>query len=147
MPPQPLRLVREEPERGRVRLREPEAGEADELVEDRVRDLGVDALRRRAGDEPLAVRLERVEAPLPAHRPAQALRLPDREAGERDRDLEHLVLEDDDAERRAQRLAQELVVDRPDVGRVVAQPLARVDVRVHRLSLDRPRPDERDLAR
>ena len=96
-------------------------------------------------DEPPAVRLERVVAALAAHRPPQPLRLPHREAGERDRDLEHLVLEDDDAERRAQRLAQELVVDRPDVARVLAQPLPRVDVRVHRLPLDRPRPHERDL--
>ena len=45
----------------------------------------------------------------------------------------------------AQRLAQELVVDRPDVRRVLAQPLPRVDVRVHRLPLDRPGPHERDL--
>ena len=145
VPPEPLRLVREEPERGRMRLREPEPREADELVEDRVGGLRVDSLRGRSCDEPAAVGLERVVAPLPAHRAAQALRLPDREAGERDRDLEHLVLEDDDAEGRAERLAQELVIDRPDVVRVLAQPLARIDVRMHRLSLDRPRPDERDL--
>ena len=65
--------------------------------------------------------------------------------GERDRDLEHLVLEDDDAEGRAERLAQELVVDREDVGRVLAQPLSRVDVGVYRLPLDRAGTDERDL--
>ncbi len=65
---QPRRLVREEPERGGVRLREAEAGEADELVEDRVCCLLVDALHRRAFDEALAKRLERVVAPLAAHR-------------------------------------------------------------------------------
>ena len=67
---EPRRLVREEPERGCVRLREAEAGEADELVEDRVCRLRVDALPGRAFDEPLAKRLERVVAPLPAHRTA-----------------------------------------------------------------------------
>ena len=145
VPAKPLRLVGKEPERGRVRLREPEAGEADELVEDRIGDHGVHALRFGPGHEPVTVGLERVVAPLPAHRSPQPFGFPDREARERDRDLEHLILEDDDAEGRAQRLAQELVVDGPDVGRVVAQPLARVDVRVHGLPLDRPRPHERDL--
>ena len=37
------------------------------------------------------------------------------------------------------------MVDREDVRRVFAQPLPRVDVRVHGLPLDRPRPHERDL--
>ena len=45
-------------------------------------------------------------AALAAHRAAQPLRLADGEPGERHRDLEHLVLEDDDAERLAQRLAR-----------------------------------------
>ena len=103
---QPRRLVREQPERGGVRLREAEAGEADELVVDRVRDRLVDAVPERARDEALAVRLERREAPLAAHRATQPLRLADGEAGEIDRDVEHLILEDDDAERLAQRLLQ-----------------------------------------
>ena len=50
---QPRRLVGEQPERGGVRLREAEPGEADELVVDRVRRLLVDAVaertRRRSG--------------------------------------------------------------------------------------------------
>ena len=37
------------------------------------------------------------------------------------------------------------MVDREDVGRVLSQPLARIDVRMHGLPLDRPRPHERDL--
>src|SRR5688500_11764080 len=108
---QPGRLVREEPERGRMRLREAEAGESHELVEDAIGRLRVDALAGGTFDEAIAIRLERVVAALPAHRTAQPLRLAHAESGERDRDLEHLVLEYDHAERRVQRLAQELVVD------------------------------------
>ena len=44
-----------------------------------------------------------------------------------------------------ERLAQQRVVDRRHEGRVLAQPLAVLDVRVDGLALDRPRPDERDL--
>ena len=84
---------------------------------------------------------------LAAHRAAQALRLADGEAGEMDRDVEHLVLEDDDAERLAQRLAQQRMVGGRLVRRVLAQLLAPLDVRVHGLALDRPRADERDLDR
>ena len=62
---QPRRLVREQPERGRVRLREAEAREADELVVDHVRGRLVDALPERALDEarrgtPRARRCERL---------------------------------------------------------------------------------------
>jgi hypothetical protein len=39
------------------------------------------------------------------------------------------------------------VVDRRDEARVLAQALPVLDVRVHRLALDRPRADERDLDR
>ena len=76
-----------------------------------------------------------------------AFRLPDGEAGERHRHLQHLVLEDDDAERLPQRLRERRMVDGRDEGRVLAQPLAPLDVRVHRPALDRPRPDECDLDR
>ena len=76
VPSEPLRLVREQAERGRMRLREAEPGEADELVEDEVRRLLVDVVPGGAFDEAVAVRLERVVAPLAAHRPAQALGLP-----------------------------------------------------------------------
>ena len=143
--PQPRRLVGEEAERGRVRLGEAEAGEGRELVVDLVGRLAVDAVPRGALDEPLPERLDRLLAPLPAHRAPQSLRLADREAGERHRHVEHLVLEDDDAVRVAERLAQQLVVDGRHVVRVDPQPLARVDVRVHGLALDRPRAHERDL--
>ena len=86
--PQPRRLVGEQAERGRVRLGEAEAGEGGELVVDPVRRLRVDAVPRRALDEAEAERLDRLLTPLAAHRPAQPLRLADREAGERDRHLE-----------------------------------------------------------
>ena len=145
--PQPGRLVREQPERGRVRLREAEAREADELVVDLVRELRVDALGDRAFDEPFAERLDRLLAPLAAHRAPQPLGLPHAEPRERDRDLEHLVLEDDDAERLAERLGQQRMVDRRHEARVLAQPPPVLDVRVDRLALDRPRADERDLDR
>ena len=46
--PQPRRLVREQRERGRVRLREAEAGEARDLVVDLVRERLVEALAHRA---------------------------------------------------------------------------------------------------
>ena len=103
---EPGRLVGKQRERGRVRLREPEAGEADELVVDAVGELLVDALAERALDEPRPERLDRLGAPLAAHRAPQPLRLADGEPGQRHRHLEHLVLEDDDAERLAQRLGE-----------------------------------------
>ena len=97
---QPGRLVGEQPERGRVRLREAEAREGDELVVDLVRERVGDALAGRALDEAVAVGLERGLAPLAAHRPPQPLGLPHREPRQRHRHVQHLVLEDDDAERR-----------------------------------------------
>ena len=92
-------------------------------------------------------RLDRLGAALAAHRAPQPLRLADGEPGQRHRHLEHLVLEDDDAERLAQRLGEQRVVDGRDEGRVFAQPLPPLDVRVDGAALDRPRPDERDLDR
>ena len=142
---EPRGLVAEQAERGSVRLREAEAGERRQLVVDEVRGLRTDPVPRGAFDEALAEGLDRLLAPLPAHRPPQPFRLADREARERHRHLEHLVLEDDDAVRVAERLAQQLVVDRRHVRGIDAKPLAGVDVRVHRLALDRPRPHERHL--
>ena len=119
---QPRRLVREQRERGGMRLREAEAGERGELVVDAVRRLRVDAVPRRALDEPLAERLQRLQRALAAHRAAQPLRLADREAGERHRHLQHLVLEDDDAERLLERLLQQrmVVLDGDTRGRAAA---------------------------
>ena len=111
---QPGGLVGQEAERGGVRLREAEAREADERVEHPVGHLLRDASRDRPIDEARAVRLERLQAPLAAHRPPQPLCLADREPRERDRDVEHLVLEDDDPERRGERLPQRLVRDGKD---------------------------------
>ncbi len=143
--PQPRRLVGEQPERGRMRLREAKAGEGRELVVDPVGRLLVDAFRHGTSDEPVAERLDRLLAPLSAHRPAQTLRVADREPRERHRHLEHLILEDDDAVRLAQGVAEQLVVDRRYVGRIDPELLPCVDVRMDGLALDRPRPDERDL--
>ncbi len=141
----PRGLVCEQRECGRVRLREAEAGERHELVVDHVRGLVADVVRARARDEALAIRLERCMRALPAHRAPQPFRLTDREAGEMDGDVEHLILEDDDAERVPQRLSEQRVVRRRLVARVLAELLPPLDVRVHRLALDRPRPHKRDL--
>ncbi len=64
-----------------------------------------------------------------------------------DRDVEHLVLEDDHAERLAQRLLQQRMVGGRLVRRVLAQPLPALDIWMHGLALDRPRTHERDLHR
>ena len=142
---QPRRLVGEQAERGGVRLREPEPGEADELVVDRVRRRLVDPVAEAALDEPGPERLDRLLAPLAAHRAAEPFGLPHAEARGRHRDVEHLILEDDDAERLPERLAERLVLDRVDEVGVDAEPLAALDVGVDGLALDRPRADERDL--
>ena len=104
-------------------------------------------LGHRALDEALVVGLERLRRALAAHRPAQTLGLPHAEAGERLRDLEHLVLEDDRPERVAQRRLERRVQVGDLVGGVDAQPLAALDVRVDRAADDRPRADDRDLDR
>ena len=98
---QPGRLVGEQRECGRVPLREAEAGEAGELVVDTVRKLFLDALPECPGDETGAQCLDRLRAALAAHRAPEPFRLADGEARKRDRHLEHLILEDDDAERLA----------------------------------------------
>ena len=131
---QPRRLVGEQAEGGAVGLGEAEAREARDHREDRLgllrRDVGM--LGHRALDEALVVGLDRLGRALAAHRPAQALGLPHAEAGERLRDLEHLVLEDDRAERVAQRRLERRVQIGDLVRGVGAQPLAALDVRVDR---------------
>src|SRR5581483_894082 len=124
------RLVGEERERGRVRLREAEAGEGGQLVVGRIGELGLDAVFSRAGDEAGAIGLDRLVAALPAHRAPQPFRLADREPGERHRDLEYLVLEDDDAERLAQRLLEQRMVVLDLVRGVFAELLPTLDVRM-----------------
>ncbi len=64
-----------------------------------------------------------------------------------DRDVQHLVLEDDDPECLAQRLLQERMVGGRNVGRILTELLPTLDVRMHRLALNRPRPHERNLNR
>ena len=99
------------------------------------------------GDEARPPRLDRLLAALAAHRPAQALGLADREARRRHRDVEHLILEDDDAERVAQRLTERLVLDGRLERRIGTSPPAMLDVRMHGFPLDRAGPDERHLHR
>ena len=148
MDAQPRRLVGEQPERGAVRLGEAEAGEALDHREHPLGRVLVDAVQPlRAGDEALVVGLDRRLGALAAHRPPQSLRLAGREAGERDRDLQHLVLEDDRPERLAQHRLERGVLVGDLVAGIDAQPLAPLDVRIDRAALDRPGTDDRDLDR
>src|SRR5438477_450136 len=80
-----------------------------------------------------------------AHFAALTFSLSHAEAGERDRNFEHLVLEDDDAEGRAQTFCEQRMVDGGNERSVLAQLLPVLDVRMDGLALDRARPDERDL--
>jgi hypothetical protein len=92
-----------------VRLREAEAREGDELVVELVRLRLLHSLLERAATNrsrhASSAACERLR--LIARRSPPPRR---REAGEMDGDVEHLVLEDDDAERLAQRLLEQRMV-------------------------------------
>ena len=107
----------------------------------------VDVVLQRPRDEAGAPGLDRLLAPLAAHRAAQPFRLADREPRRRHRHVEHLVLEDDDAERVPERLAQALVLDGRLERGVGALRVPVLHVRVHRLALDRAGSHERHLHR
>jgi hypothetical protein len=67
------------------------------------------------------------------------------EAGEGDRDLEHLILKDDRAERLPQhRFERGVIVGHNEIG-VLPYPLLPGDVRIDRSALDRTGTDDRDL--
>ena len=82
---------------------------------------------RAAGalDELLTVAVHRLLGALAAHRAAQPLRLPGGEPGERAGDFDHLILEDD----RAQRLTQRLLQRRVHVGDLDSRGLAQQRLR------------------
>src|SRR5262249_61728676 len=103
--------------------------EAGQLVVHLVRKLRVDAPLARTRDEAGAIGLDRLLASLSAHRAPEALGLPDREAGERHGDLQHLILEDDDPQRVVKRLGEQWVVDRRGEGRGLTETLAVLAVR------------------
>ncbi len=128
-----------------MRLREAEAREADELVVDRVRRSAGDPVAETTLDESRAKRLDRLLAPLAAHRATQPFGLPHAETRGGHRDRQHLVLEHDDAERLPQRLAQRLVLHRVLERRVLPQLSPPLDVRMNGLALNRPRANERHL--
>jgi hypothetical protein len=145
---QPRRLVREQRERGRVRLREAEARRS------RAPCRRSRARAARRGPLPIAPSTNRprnasIAASLrlreSARRSPSASPIEKPATGHRD--LEHLVLEDDRAERLAQRLLEQRMLDGRHVARVLAHRLAPVDERVHRLRLDRAGPHDRDLDR
>src|SRR5439155_24844694 len=130
-------------QRGRVRLREAERREPVQLLEDGLCRLAFHPTADRALDEAPVEGLHRLPAALAAHRPPQALRLADREPRQRRRYAQHLLLEDDDAERLAQRLLQQRMVVRRYELRVLAQLLPVLDERMDGAALDRPGPNER----
>ncbi len=104
---QPRRLVGEQAEGGAVRLGEAEAGEARDHLPHALGDRLVRAgVRGGAFDEAPVVALDCDARALAAHRAPQPVRLARAEPGEGLRDLEHLVLEDDRAERLAQHLRE-----------------------------------------
>ena len=145
---QPGRLVGEQAEGGAVRLGEAEAGEAgDHLPHPPGERLARADVGGGALDEAAAVALDRDARALAAHRAAQPVGLAGAEAGEGLRDLEHLVLEDDRAERLAQHAGERGVQARRLVVGVLAQALAALDVGVDGAALDRARPDDRHLHR
>src|SRR5205807_10239781 len=98
-------------------------------------------------DEALAVALEHLVGALSAHRAAQPVRLAGGVAREGFRDLHHLILEDD----RAERLPQDRLERRMLVGDLIrgvfALAPAPLDVGVDRPTLDRSGPYDRDLDR
>ncbi len=146
--PQPRRLVGEQPERRPVCLGKAEAREALDHREHPLGHVLADPVHAPCPrHEPLVVGLDRRLRALAAHRPPQSLGLAGREAGEGDRHLEHLVLEDD----RAQRLAQHRLERGVLVGDLVvgldAHALAPRDVGVDRAALDGPGPHDRHLDR
>ena len=147
--PQPRRLVGEQPERGRVRLREAEAGEADELVVEHVSpSRSSTPLPERPSTKRAPERLDRLLAALAAHRAPQPLGLADAEA--RRAPSPRRAPGPGRRRRRASRAAarEQRVVDRRRRSSGSSRRrLAALDVRVDGLALDRPRPDERDLHR
>ena len=133
-------VVRGERERGRVALAEPELGERGDLPEHLVRDAVGHAAPSRAAHERLTQPLHVGARARAAHRAPQLVRLVRGEARDGHRDLEDLLLEEDDAER--------LLEDRLERGmrvrdRLVSLPA--IDVRVDHVPLQRARPDDRDL--
>jgi hypothetical protein len=108
---QPGRLVGEQPKGGTMGLGKPEPREALDHCE---HPLGGPLVRAMlvlgSLDEALVVGPDRRLRALAAHRPPQAFGLAGRKAGEGDRHLEHLVLEDDPPERFLQHRLQRWVL-------------------------------------
>ncbi len=143
---QPCRLVGKQTKGGAVGLGEAKARESPDHREHPLGGLVIYPMQvARACHKKFVVSLDRRLGALAAHCPAKPLRLAGSKACEGDRDLEHLVLEDDRAERLAKnRLERGVLVGDPVVG-INAHALATLDVRVDRSSLDWTRADDRHL--
>ncbi len=134
-------LVRGARERGRVALVEAEAGEGRDPAKELLRLLAGQAVAGDATINELFVELLHLAAGAPrAHGSSEAVRLGGREPGHVDRDLHHLLLVEDHAER----LLERRLEARMEV-RHLFLALSAAQVRVDRVALDGPRPDDRDL--
>ena len=121
-------------------LAEAVGGEALELAEDLLGDGKLDAIGLRAGQEAVAQDSHRLGRAAAAHRPAQQIGLARREARQRHGDADHLLLEDD----HAQRFAQDRLQAGVQVGHRL-EALAPAQVGMHHAALDRAGPHDGDL--
>jgi hypothetical protein len=99
-----------------------------------------DLVLSAAAQEALADRRHQVVGPMAAHRPPEAVGFGAREAGAFHRDLQDLLLVEDDAEC----LLEDRFQARVDVHHRLSALLAP-EVRMHRITLDRSRADDGDL--
>ena len=115
-------------------------GEGSHLDEDLLGDVTGDAALGHAGEQPLLQLLHPLVRALRAHRLAELIGLGRREAGDVDRHLHQLLLE----QRHAERLGQRALEQRMEVGGLFAA-VAATDVGMNRAALDRPGTDQRDF--
>ena len=135
------RLVGGPRERGRMALREAEAGERGDLAEQLLGHLdGHPGLAHAALEELLVELLHLARRAPRAHRPPEPVRIGRGEAGDLDRDAHDLLLVED----HAHRVLEHRLEARVQVGHGL-QALPPPEERVDGVALDRARPDDRDL--
>ena len=137
---EPARRVHDVGEAHRVALGKAVAGERDELLVELIGDVALDAVDGHPLVEPLPQAFHALDRPLRAHCLAQLVGLRRGEAGDVDRHLHELLLE----QRHPEGLGQGVLEERVEVGDgflAVAPP----DVGVHRPTLDGAGADERHL--
>ena len=146
---EPGRLIREQPERSRVRLGKSEFAECDHLAKHLLGGGFWDAVGESARAKFLPEPGHQIVRAAPAHRAPQRFRLSRGESGERLTDLQHLILIKNHPQRFRQALAEQGMIDGWLVwlaGSVCAALLfAPAHVRIHRTADDGPRPHDRDF--